>query len=712
MFNFALHFWVQGLNMLKSSITPYLLLLFAVCFCACQRQEATVDFEQYLKQQWQLNTAEREAFLKEAYSLADSLQSTDGMIRSQFFIGYHYETTHRHALADSSYRLLLKITQAYNNPEWEVSGLIQLGQVLVFKRSFEEADLVLNEALEKAPRQANAGLEGFVYSTFGLLYDRQSQVKEAIGAYTKALAVFRREKNQSMELLMLNYLGIQHAALGLYDLSSQYYVEAASVALQKQDTAQYISAIYQSGINLIENRDYQEAINLGVKALALQKRSTDEAKYARILNNLGNAYTGMYRAYGQKIYADSAVSYINRSLNIKREMGDKRGLTYSIFYLGRIMEVLNDARAEKYYQEAYDYWSAANDEVNLAKVCLALSTFYSTKAPVKAASFLERASQANEATGNLKEQIDILEARIRLQSQSVMNGRLGPLLSERDSLSQAFASLEKEKSVAATEVRLQTAELSFENEELANEKAYQEEVAELRKWLIVGVLIALLAALVLLFLIRLRNRQLDKVNTRIRNLKDTVLHSQANSINLVSALIRLQTRTLTSGKEKALLEQVNGRVSALGGITQLLYEEQFDRDGGTAAVDLKDYLEEIVRETLTSLPAEGVHVEVQLISAELSSNKALSLGLIVNEWIINFFKHARSAGADHFSLNSELSGDHLVISYHDNGPGLKEKTPEKKNFGSFMIDNLVSDLQGSLEVLSDKGLYYHIKVPR
>lgn len=703
---------VQGLNMLKSSTFPYLLLLFMIGLWSCQKQDVSVDFEQYLKQQWQLKGEARESFLKNAYQLADSLNSPDGLIRSQFFMGYYFETTHRHARADSTYRLLLDLTQEHGNLEWEVSGLIQLSQVLVFKRSFEEATQALNEALRKAPNQANAELEGFVYSGFGLLYDRQSRIKEAIEAYNKARNIFRHEKNQSRELVMLNYLGIQHAALGLYDLSSQYYLEAAGLALNKKDTGQYVSAIYQSGINLIENQSYREAIDLGKKAFSLHNRSSDQAKHARIINNIGNAYAGLFNQTGIEVYADSAFTFMTRSLEIKREVGDKKGTAFSLFYLGKLMATRNESSALEFYQQARAIWRQANDAVNLVKVDMELARYFGMPRTAQAMAYLDSADRYNQVTGNVKEKIDILDARIRLAGKAGQAKARSAWLNERDSLSEVFAGEVREKAVAATQVRLQTVELTYQNDKLMQENVYQEQVSRLRMWILIAVILAFVVALVMLFFIRNRNRQLGLLNQRMKRLKDSVLHSQANSINLVSSLMNLQERGADSEAEKSLLRQINGRVSALGGITRLLYQEQFRHDGGSTAVNLSDYLHDIIEETLTTLPSEGVDVVPDIATVELSSYKALILGLVTNELIINFFKHAQPLGANRLSLTTTVSEKEVLFFYQDNGPGMPGTSSGKKRFGSFMISSLVMDVKGEIHKSSDKGLYYHIKVPR
>jgi len=705
---------VRGINIYEAlKKLPLLVLVFFIMLTAwhCVEQSDPIDFDQLINDSWKLRGEEKEQHLIEASTLADSLNHAYGKIRTLFFLGYHYESTRDYTKADSVYRRLVEVTQQHQDLKWEVSTLIQLGQVLTYQRKFIEAEAILEDALPKSMRQPDALLPGYTHQAFALVYQRQGNDKEAIASYEEALKVFEEQEHTAMKIRTLNFLGSEYAVLNLFDLSSEAYLEAATLALADEDTAQYISAIYQSGINLIENEDYEEALNLGKKALALQDQSKDQAKYARIMNNIGDAYLGIYLDGKDESDYDSARYFMQNSLTIKTDLGDKKGRAFTLFNLGRLAAASDNDEAENYFLEAFEIWQQAKDGVNLFNVAMELGGYYLDRSTDDAAAYLQLADSLSINHDNLSQDIAManLKAQMALKKSNLAGFEIW--IGRRDSLSDVFGEMERTISVAGTEVRLQTMELKQTNAQLLKDRANQEKLARLRMWLMIILLGFLLVAIGFLWYIRKRNHQLDRLNQRIKKLKDTVLHSQSNAINLVSALLRLQEKQVSSDDEKRLLREVNGRVAALGGMTQLLYEEQWNHEAGSAAVNLKDYLEEIVTETLTVLPSEEVEVNGNYVSVELISNKALSIGLIINELIINFFKHAHKAGGNRLELSSELQGNQLLIQYKDNGPGINEKATGKSSFGSFMISSLVEDLKGKMSSFSDNGLYYQIKIP-
>lgn len=86
-------------------------------------------------------------------------------------------------------------------------------------------------------------------------------------------------------------------------------------------------------------------------------------------------------------------------------------------------------------------------------------------------------------------------------------------------------------------------------------------------------------------------------------------------------------------------------------------------------------------------------------------SQAVPCGLILNELITNVFKHAFGP-ADGGVLEIKLKQENDTIRLHvkDNGKGLPadfdiENTP---TLGSTLITTLVKQLQGSLEITSDK----------
>src|SRR3984893_10936979 len=116
-------------------------------------------------------------------------------------------------------------------------------------------------------------------------------------------------------------------------------------------------------------------------------------------------------------------------------------------------------------------------------------------------------------------------------------------------------------------------------------------------------------------------------------------HRIANSLQLISALVRQRARSRDVSDPQTFLLEIADRIETVGKLHRFLGESTI----GT--VQLRKYLEEIcdrLRGALT--PAETSVSFDCAADARLPARKALSLGLITAELISNSLKYAHTAG--------------------------------------------------------------------
>jgi two-component sensor histidine kinase len=94
-----------------------------------------------------------------------------------------------------------------------------------------------------------------------------------------------------------------------------------------------------------------------------------------------------------------------------------------------------------------------------------------------------------------------------------------------------------------------------------------------------------------------------------------------------------------------------------------------------------------------------IDVTLDLAQVEISGDRALQLGILVNEAVSNAYKHAfgpRKAGALHVSLIVPEAGQ-LRLVVRDDGPGYaRNETPT--NMGTRLIEGYAGQLAGTLTV--------------
>lgn len=96
---------------------------------------------------------------------------------------------------------------------------------------------------------------------------------------------------------------------------------------------------------------------------------------------------------------------------------------------------------------------------------------------------------------------------------------------------------------------------------------------------------------------------------------------------------------------------------------------------------------------------------VDIDEVELDVDKAIRIGLIVNELISNAFKHAYTEQAQpRLTIQLKQQQQQLLITIKDNGSGVStvDVTAEQK-FGTRMIAMLVKELKGTHVVESLAG---------
>ena len=143
-------------------------------------------------------------------------------------------------------------------------------------------------------------------------------------------------------------------------------------------------------------------------------------------------------------------------------------------------------------------------------------------------------------------------------------------------------------------------------------------------------------------------------------------HRVANSLQIVASILSLTARTVKSKNARLHLLDAYNRVISVAAVQRQLL---VSRHAGMVQID--DYLSELSERLATSL-TEKVRLSVVVDgTAKIESNRAVAIGLIMTELIINAIKHAfppQRRGEIIAAYHTMGSGWCLSVS--DNGVGL------------------------------------------
>src|SRR5271165_4510600 len=145
-------------------------------------------------------------------------------------------------------------------------------------------------------------------------------------------------------------------------------------------------------------------------------------------------------------------------------------------------------------------------------------------------------------------------------------------------------------------------------------------------------------------------------------------HRVKNSLALVVSMLRLQARENSEPEFAQYLEDATLRVGAIARVHEQLYQAS-----DIEHFDVGRYIEAICKDLGASFSQCEILVQAQP-GIVISTDRAISSALIVNELVSNAAKHAYLGdGAGRIWVNVSLSGDdNLSISVRDEGGGLPE----------------------------------------
>ena len=216
-----------------------------------------------------------------------------------------------------------------------------------------------------------------------------------------------------------------------------------------------------------------------------------------------------------------------------------------------------------------------------------------------------------------------------------------------------------------------------------------------------------------------QNRRVRELNQQLTTLvrdKDSLLqqkefllgeinHRVQNSLAIVSGFLSLQARAADAPPLREGLEEAGRRITAIGLVHRRLY-----RGNQIEMVDAARYIEELCADTFSFMGQDWTqHLSLNLAPVLLPTDRAISVGLLLTELLINANKYAYggAAGPIDITLSESLTDLRLIVA--DRGVG---KISGRSGVGFRIIDALVKQLRATLTQSDNRpGLRMEIALP-
>ena len=197
-----------------------------------------------------------------------------------------------------------------------------------------------------------------------------------------------------------------------------------------------------------------------------------------------------------------------------------------------------------------------------------------------------------------------------------------------------------------------------------------------------------------------------KVKEKELVLKSVVIkeihHRVKNNLQTIASLLRIQARKTEDKAVKAAFSDSINRILSISVTHELLAQNGLDE------LEIKEVINKILKNSLRENLDGRVKLKIDVTgdNFEISSDKATTIALIVNELVENCIKHAFK-GKDNGRITVKVKRGEMksYISISDDGIGMNEKDFDKGSIGLQIVKSLVKEkLYGDLNVKTgDKG---------
>jgi len=545
----------------------------------------------------------------------------------------------------------------------------------------------------------------------GRAYENINQLDSTFAIYNRALLITQKYNDSLSEAKLLNSIGVMHYFSG-----------------NLHDALMY----YNKGVLLSEALDYHEGV-------------------AYALNNMAVIYRLQRRH-------DKALEIYNKSLDIKIRQNDTVGIINSLYnkglaysYLGAFEQSLSTLTQSKMLSEKYREPNAniANIDIGIGVAHYNLGAISTAKEFLnKGIQFSERITPERIAAMAYLGSIEVMEGSLdkglkRIEEAyeiTVSSGRrelLRTVLKERaltfervnnhlmsseswKAYSIISDSLNQESSQWAIKEMQARYELKDKESTITLQKLQiEKEVGQKRWFLISGVFLVLVLFIIILFLHKIlkQRKQLSiEISKKEEALKENDLllqemhHRTKNNFQLLNSILSLHSRSIDNPIAQKALQSSRDSVGAISLLHHQLYKTKDLRN-----VYFRSYINELCAyfNNAFSLGERKITLKCTCEDFSVDIDKAIPLGLIINEMVTNAIKHAfENNDTGEILLNITSQTGRITIEVEDNGIGIDSEFKNPTGIGQKLINIFSEKFKADFKyVNTGKGTLARFSIP-
>ncbi|MBO9564670.1 MAG: ATP-binding protein [Niastella sp.] len=482
------------------------------------------------------------------------------------------------------------------------------------------------------------------------------------------------------------------------------------------DTYLHIGMVYKDMSSHSLTEEYlNKCIEYNRQGYALFESVADTIGLIDALNNLGITYRDKARMHASKLhYYDTAFAQYNLALQLIALSG-KNNSTSKLY--NNISQVYLEYKKD--YHKALDYlfkaveFNKKNNRPGLSFNYGNISNAYMKLNDYPQALLYARKMEQSALELNWPERL--VNAYRQLHTTFKVAGRPDSALHYyvlADKLDDSLNNVAKNAEVVTLQTKYETAKKESQIQRLETEGTAK---SKRITFLAIGIILLAGLAVCMIWLYRRVIKQRRQITAQSKNLEmmmKELHHRVKNNLQIVSSLLSLQTYKVQDEGTVSVLRESQQRVQAMSFIHQRLYKKE-----ELTAVNMKEYLTDLAESLLSSygFDRNSFDLQIRIDHEMMDIDKALPIGLIINEMITNSLKYAYR-DIEHPSLLISLTEDanNLTFVIKDNGIGINEEAWKQKSnsFGKQLIGALCKQMRARQTLVVNEGTEFTIMIPR
>jgi len=207
---------------------------------------------------------------------------------------------------------------------------------------------------------------------------------------------------------------------------------------------------------------------------------------------------------------------------------------------------------------------------------------------------------------------------------------------------------------------------------------------------------------------RRKEQELRLTSVMLREIQ----HRVRNSLQTITALLRLEARRASSEETRQVLQESISRILSVAAVHEFLFQP------GDQVVNLRVLSERILNQTAEGVMDRDQHIRLNVSGSDvyLPAEQATPCALVINELLLNALEHGFSRHANGaITVNLQEGESEIAVTIHDDGRGLPEgfDLEQGSRLGLRIVQTLVEEgLHGRFEIRNDHGVSATVRFPK